>query len=150
MSQSPQAHLQAVLKNVAAAGVYHLPQTDKAGLVAAAEANGFAAYRIDLATARDKDGLLTTVAGTMGFPEWFGHNLDALADCLGDMEWRSADGYLVILEHCDGIHGQAEADFVATVQVFEQAAAEWREQGIAFWCLVEMQADGLAWLPTGP
>ena len=27
-------------------------------------------------------------------------------------------------------------------------AAEWREQDVPFWCLVDMQAGGLAWLPT--
>ena len=27
-------------------------------------------------------------------------------------------------------------------------AAEWREQGVPFWCLIDMQADGIAWLPT--
>jgi hypothetical protein len=53
---------------------------------------------------------------------------------------------MVMLEHCDGIHGRAEADFVQTLQVFEAAANEWREQGIAFWCFVDMQADGINWL----
>ena len=60
--------------------------------------------------------------------------------------WRPAEGYLVILEHCDGIHGRAEADFVQLLQVFESAADEWREQGIPFWCFVDMQADGINWL----
>jgi RNAse (barnase) inhibitor barstar len=146
----PHAHLEHVLKNVAAAGVYHLPQVDKSNLIAAAAANAFASFRVDLAGARDKGDLLAAIARAMGFPEWFGHNFDALADCLGDLSWRPAEGYLILLEHCDGIHGSAEEDFVTGLQVFEQAAAEWREQGIAFWCLVEMQADGIAWLPTGP
>jgi RNAse (barnase) inhibitor barstar len=141
---------EAILADVAKAGVYHMPHTDKAPIVAAAKANGFAAFRINLATAINKDQLLTAVAKAMGFPEWFGHNFDALADCLGDLNWHPAEGYLVMLEHCDGIHGSAEIDFVKALQVFEQAAVDWREQGIAFWCLVEMQADGIAWLPTGP
>ena len=82
----------------------------------------------------------------MAFPEWFGHNWDALLDCLADLGWRPAEGYVVILEHCDGIHGRAEPDFVQTLQVFEAAANEWREQGVAFWCFVDMQADGINWL----
>jgi hypothetical protein len=56
----------------------------------------------------------------------------------------------VLLEHCDGIHGKAESDFLSTLQIFEQAANEWREEEVPFWCLVEMQADGIAWLPTRP
>jgi RNAse (barnase) inhibitor barstar len=145
-----QRSFEAILADVAKAGVYHMPHTDKAPIMAAAKTNGFAAFRVNLATASDKDQLLTVVAKSMGFPEWFGHNFDALADCLGDLHWHPAEGYLVMLEHCDGIHGRAEADFVKTLQVFDQATTDWREQGIAFWCLVEMQADGIAWLPSGP
>jgi RNAse (barnase) inhibitor barstar len=143
-------HLQHVLSDVAKAGVYHLPQTDKHIIVEAAKAKGFATYRVNLAHAGDKDEMLADIGKTLKFPDWFGHNFDALADCLADMTWQPAEGYLVLLEHCDGIHGKAEGDFVTTLQTFEQAANEWREQGIAFWCLVEMQADGIAWLPTEP
>lgn len=152
MSQpaSSHAHLEHVLKDVAAAGVYHLPQVDKSGLIAAAAADAFASFRVDLGSARNKADLLTAIADAMAFPDWFGHNFDGLADCLGDLSWHPAEGYLVLLEHCDGIHGHAEDDFVTALQIFEQAANEWREQGVAFWCLVEMQADGIAWLPTGP
>jgi len=143
-------HLQHVLTNTAQAGVYHLPQTDRQQIIDAAKAKGFATFRVNLAKAGNKDQLLAGIAKAMKFPEWFGHNFDALADCLADMTWKPAEGYLVLLEHCDGIHGNAEADFVTTLQVFERAANEWREEGIPFWCLVDMQADGIAWLPTEP
>ncbi len=145
-----QQSFESILADVAKTGVYHMPHTDKAPIVAAAKANGFAVFRVDLTKVRDKDQLLTMIGKTMGLPAWYGHNFDALADCLGDMAWQPAEGYLVMLEHCDGIHGHAEADFVTTLRVFEQAASDWREQEIAFWCLVEMQADGIAWLPSGP
>ena len=144
---SEQAYLEAVLGDVGRAGVYHMPQVAREPLVRAAEANGFVVFRVDLAAARDKDSLLTAIGRAMAFPEWYGHNFDALSDCLADLGWRPAEGYLVLLEHCDGIHGRAEEDFITTLQVFEQAANEWREQGVAFWCLVDMQADGIAWLP---
>lgn len=148
MSQND--HYQAVLNDAGKAGVYHMPQIAPEPLLAAAEANGFAVFRIDLSRARDKGELLDVVGRAMAFPEWFGHNFDALADCLNDLGWRPAEGYFILLERCDGIHGLAEADFVATLQVFEQAADEWREQGIPFWCFVEMQADGINWLPDIP
>ena len=47
-----------------------------------------------------------------------------------------------------GIHGRAEADFVKLMQLFQETAATWREDDVPFWCLVDMQADGIAWLPT--
>jgi RNAse (barnase) inhibitor barstar len=145
-----QSHLEAVLADPGKAGVYHMPNMDKAPVVAAGEANGYSCCRADLAKANDKDDMLAAIAQALHFPDWFGHNFDALADCLGDMSWLPAEGYLVMLEHCDGIHSKAEADFVTTLQIFQQVAEDWRDQGVALWCLVEMQADGIAWLPTGP
>lgn len=142
-----QAYLEAILGNLQRAGVYHMPQVARQPLMRAAEANGFAVFPVDLSGVDNKEGLLTAIGRAMAFPDWFGHNFDALADCLTDLAWRPAEGYLVILEHCDGVHGRAEEDFVTALQVFDQAASEWREQGVPFWCLVDMQADGIAWLP---
>jgi RNAse (barnase) inhibitor barstar len=145
---SDEVQLRAILADPGKAGVYHLPQIDKAQLMAAAKAGGLAACRVDLTDAGDKEQMLSAIAKALDFPDWFGHNFDALADCLADMSWTPADGYLVLLEHCDGIHGKAEQDFVGALQIFDQAASDWREEGIPFWCLVEMQSDGIAWLPT--
>lgn len=146
MSERDGEHYQAVLADADRAGVYHMPLDGEAALIRAAEANAFMVFRVDLDRARDRDDMLATIARAMAFPEWFGANWDALLDSLADLGWRPAEGYVVVLEHCDGIHGRAEADFVALLQVFEQAASEWRDQGIAFWCFVDMQADGINWL----
>ena len=135
-----------ILTRVDHASVYHMPLDGEAALVAAAERDGYIVFRIDLSGVQEKGGLLSAIARAMAFPEWFGHNRDALLDCLADLGWCPAEGYVVILEHCDGIHGRAETDFVQTLQVFEAAANEWREQGIPFWCFVDMQADGINWL----
>ncbi|MDO8958742.1 MAG: barstar family protein [Rhodocyclaceae bacterium] len=135
-----------LLASLPHAGVYHMPGDGEAGLIAAAAQNNFAVFRVDLAGVSDKAALLKAIGDAMAFPEWYGRNWDALLDCLADLGWQSAEGYVVILEHCDGIHGRAETDFVQTLQVFEAATNEWREQGIPFWCFVDMQADGINWL----
>lgn len=147
-SSARQAHFQSVFGNVALAGVYHLPPGDRDEIVAAAEACAYQVFRVDLSRARDKESLLAAVGRDMAFPEWFGVNWDALADSLGDLGWRPAEGYLVILEHCDRINGRAHDDLVAALHIFSAAADEWRERGVAFWCLVDMHADGIAWLPA--
>ncbi len=147
---SDDVQLQAILADAGKAGVYHLPHTDKKLLVSAAKAGGLAAFRVNLAKAGDKEQMLDAIAKALKFPDWFGHNFDALADCLADMAWKPADGYVVLPEPCDGIHGKAEEDFVSTLQIFEQTAADWREEGVPFWCLVEMQSNGISWLPTEP
>lgn len=141
-------HYETLFADAPRAGVHHLPHGSIDDLIAGAGAAGCAVFHVDLVAARTKDDMLDAIGKALRFPDWFGHNWDALADCLADMGWLPAEGYVVILDHCDGIHGRAEGDFVALMQIFQGAADEWREQGIPFWCLVDMQADGIAWLPT--
>ena len=139
-----------LLGDVSRAGVYHLPfalHDNYESLMATAQDLGYAVFRVDLGQAENKQDLLAAIGKAMGFPDWFGDNWDALADCLADLEWSPAEGYLILLEHCDRLHANAGADLVAALQLFEAAADEWRERGIALWCLVDMQADGIAWLP---
>ena len=143
-------HYHALFADAGKAGVHHLPHGDLEPLIAGAEAAGCLVQRVDLAQVRNKNEMLDAIGKALGFPEWFGHNWDALNDCLLDMGWRPAEGYVTLLDHCDGIHGRAEADFVSLMQTFQSAAEEWREDGVPFWCLVDMHADGIAWLPTVP
>ena len=149
MSTTPasQTDYAKLLSDVTRAGVYHLPFGSHENIIAGAEACGYVVFRVDLTQAKSKEDLLAAIGKDMAFPEWFGYNWDALADSLADLAWRPAEGYLVLLEHCDNLHANAGNDLVNALQIFENAATEWRDRGIALWCLVDMQADGIAWLP---
>jgi hypothetical protein len=135
-----------LLRDPARAGVYRLP--DEAARVArAAKANRFTCWRIDLAKIEDKSGALTALARAMDFPDWFGGNWDALQDCLGDLSWRASPGYVVVLEHSQGLATRARADFKVLLEVFDAAAQGWREQGVPFWVFVGGVSKGLRDLP---
>jgi RNAse (barnase) inhibitor barstar len=137
-----------LLRDVARAGVYHLPDGggSRDEILSAAENCGYVVFPVDLSRVKDKQELLQALGRAMAFPEWYGSNWDALADCLDDLGWRPGEGYLVLLEHGDLLHERAAGDLVAALQIFTEAANSWRERGIALWCLVDMQADGIAWL----
>ena len=142
------AHYQDLFANASRAGVHHLPHGAIDDLLQGAGAAGCLVLRVDLSKARNKHDMLEALGKGLRFPEWFGHNWDALTDCLLDMGWLPATGYVIILDHCDGIHGRAEDDFVTLMRIFQDVAQTWREDEVPFWCLVDMQADGIAWLPT--
>lgn len=137
----------ALLRDLARCGVYHTPPKDMPDLLAAADKSGFAIFCVDLSAVRDKSALFERLAAALELPTWFGHNWDALADCLGDLSWRPADGYLILLEHCDGIRASHGADFATALQVFAAASDAWRDERVPFWVLVDMQTDGIAYLP---
>ena len=40
---------------------------------------------IDCSTIADRDGFHTAMEEALGFPSWYGRNLDALHDCLTDI-----------------------------------------------------------------
>lgn len=147
MNEATEKQLQALLSDASRAGVYHLPHAGAGAFVTAAEACGYFVFHVDLAGASDKESMLAAIGRDMAFPEWYGHNWDALADCLADLGWRPAEGYLILMSHVDRLHARAGNDLVTALNIFAEAAGFWREQGIAFWCLVDMQADGIAWLP---
>lgn len=63
----------------------------------------------------DKNELHARIAAALDFPDWYGHNLDALMDCLTDL-----DEVTVTLTEWQELGFPADGFW----QVFRQAAAE--------------------------
>lgn len=150
MSPNPPEHtqdFQSLLSDIRRTGVYSLPTGATAEIIRAAEACAYMVFHIDLSRARDKESLLKIIGHDMSIPEWFGYNWDALADNLGDLGWRPAAGYLIILENSGRSHSRAHDDFTTLLHLFSAAADEWRARGSAFWCLTDVHADDIAPLP---
>ena len=47
-------------------------------------------YVLDGKDMTSRAAAYAVIARTLGFPDWFGRNLDALADCLGELEADAA------------------------------------------------------------
>src|SRR6266478_2963181 len=47
--------------------------------------------------ARTRQGLFDEFAAALQFPCYFGENWDAFDECLSDLEWLPADGYLLLV-----------------------------------------------------
>ena len=135
-----------LLRDAARSGVYRVPD-EVAWIFRAAAANRFACWRIDLAAARDKSALLGALARALEFPDWFGGNWDALQDCLGDLSWRRAPGYVIVLEHCQTLATAAQQDFETALDVLGAAAEFWRARGVPFWVFVGGVSEGRRHLP---
>jgi hypothetical protein len=113
------------LRNVDEAGVYLLncPLDD---LRASVEDCEFALFEANLADAHGKGEMLAELAHAIDAPDWFGHNWDALVDALGDLSWRSAAGYVLLLR------GEEASDEMLK-EILEATVAYWKIQGKPFW-----------------
>jgi RNAse (barnase) inhibitor barstar len=124
-----------ILADSGQAGIYQLP-ADFDGLEAAAAENDFALWRVDLAGVRSKQELLDAIARELAFPEWFGSNWDALEDCLTDLAWCVASGYVLILANAGAFAAAQPEEFETALEVFDGAAEYWYDEDVPFWVLV--------------
>jgi hypothetical protein len=115
------------------AGLYWARRQEVEALCEAGGAAGLYCARLDLADCGGKAELLVGLARVLEFPSWFGHNWDALADCLDDLGWLRGSGYLLVLENPAGMSAAAPKDFALALDIFADAARKWRERGTPFW-----------------
>ncbi|MES2403769.1 MAG: barstar family protein [Pseudomonadota bacterium] len=109
---------------------YLVGESDLDTLDAAAHDEGHLVRRVSLAGCRDKHDLLQRIATSLAFPETFGANWDALADCLGDLEWLpDAGGYAWLFDHAADFRDASEHDFDALCDVLDDACKRWKERG---------------------
>ncbi|TAH45817.1 MAG: barnase inhibitor [Betaproteobacteria bacterium] len=103
---------------------------------------GSAVVTIELAGCGSKAELLARIATAMRFPAWFGHNWDALADCLTDLSWMPAPSYVLELRHLDELRKSAPEVARTLLEILAEAAAFWEDQGIGFSVVDTTGADG--------
>lgn len=72
-----------------------------------------------------RDHLFQEWAAAFQFPYYFGHNWDAMVDCLRDLEWLPGDSYVVFITNADHLLVQDDRDFNALVSILRDVAGEW-------------------------
>jgi RNAse (barnase) inhibitor barstar len=103
-------------------GVYFVGVNDLGRLARAAARDELGVCRIDLAGCHEKDELLRRLAISLQLPATFGHNWDALADCLRDLGWLPGWGHVLLFEHADELRQAAAADFDILLGILDDAA----------------------------
>jgi RNAse (barnase) inhibitor barstar len=123
-------------------GVWYLAEpVDTRSLQTLAKRSGFAYFHIDGKNIARKEQLLNHVATALHFPTDFGQNWDALEECLTDMEWVDADGYLIYYEHIEGLQSAHPDQFETLVEILRDAVSSWKEDDTA---MVVLLAGGKA------
>lgn len=118
------------MKDASRSGIYRATG-DPVVLEVAGEA-GLEIIELSLAAAKTKEDLLKALAHALGFPKWFGGNWDALEDCLSDLSWREARGWVLVFRSFDAL---PRDDFGVLLEVLSSAAQFWAGRGKPFFAV---------------
>ncbi|HJW07079.1 MAG TPA: barstar family protein [Rhodanobacter sp.] len=125
-------------------GVYFVGADDLDRLARAAAREELHVCRSDLAGCRDKHELLRRLAVSLQLPATFGHNWDALADCLRDLGWLPAWGHVLLFEHTDELRQYAPADYDILLGILDDAATFGAEHDRPWFALLALPDGAFA------
>ncbi|MGI8333354.1 barstar family protein [Actinomadura scrupuli] len=102
--------------------------TRRADVVEAAQGAGWRPFWLAGQTVTDKEEFLEMSAEGLEFPDWFGHNWDALADCLTDLTWAtSMAGYLIVYAGWQALAQEEPESFSTAIDILAEAVDLWRD-----------------------
>jgi len=64
-------------------------------------------------------------AAALQFPYYFGHNWDALSECLSDLEWLFVPWYAFFITHADRLLVGQDDEFRILMRILFEAQATW-------------------------
>lgn len=117
--------------------VHFAPRSQRPDFVGLSQ-RGFFVAQIAGQELQSRKGLFSAVAREFRFPGYFGENWDALADCLGDLEWLDADRFVLIV---DGARDLSEP-LGRLIEVWLSAAQEWSADAKPFHLVVLADWNG--------
>jgi hypothetical protein len=135
--------LRTILADPDHSGAYFIDLRDGDAMAQTAAGLDFAVMRVDLTGCDDKAELMSRMAKAGGFPDGFGANWDALSDVLRDMSWRTAPGYVWLIENAEAWRNAHTEDFDTFLEILNETAFEWAHADVAFWALLPFPGDKL-------
>jgi RNAse (barnase) inhibitor barstar len=69
--------------------------------------------------------LFAEFAQALEFPDYFGHNWDALEECLADLEWLPAKGYILLITEASHVLPADEEEFQTFLEILRDAGEAW-------------------------
>ena len=69
--------------------------------------------------------LFAEFARALEFPDYFGHNWDALEECLADLEWLPAKGYILLITDAASVLPNDETEFETLLEILRDAGEAW-------------------------
>lgn len=126
-----------------APGVFIAESLD-AAMVFAAEAmhDGLFVAWIDGKRVTSKEEFLTVVAQALEFPGYYGRNWDAFDECIRDLEWLPARGYVLVLDEYQWLAQRDPENWTIALAILKEAATTWSRTDTPMYVLLRGAGDG--------
>jgi RNAse (barnase) inhibitor barstar len=107
---------------------------------------GFDFFHLEGRHIQRKDQFLKQAALVLRFPEYFGNNWDAFADCLTDMSWHETGGFVILYDQFDSLAEHSPREFKMVLDIFKESTEFWHGRGKALFVFLHgksIQTNGL-------
>ena len=131
------------------AGVYAASPTQLDLASQSATAINFDCWQVVLSATETAPALLRHIGQDLRFPQWYGENWDALADCLTDLSWSDADGFVLMLRGSAVLNAAQPMLWQTLIDMLGEVSSFWCENHVGFWILADDTDVGLPQLPNG-
>jgi Barstar (barnase inhibitor) len=129
--------INAILAETVPPGIYALSSRAWATtIVQAIERHGWRCFYLDGRQIEDKAAFLAASAQAMRFPSYFGHNWDALDECLTDLSWAPASGYVLLYDDAARFEAAHPTEWATARAILADAVAHWRALGTPMYVLL--------------
>lgn len=92
------------------------------------EQTGLHVVTVEASSMLSHDELLATLGRAFAFPDYYGHNYNALDECLRDLSWLPAPGYVLRVADAERLWHEAPQVGGALVNSWLFCAMEWAAQ----------------------
>jgi Barstar (barnase inhibitor) len=72
-----------------------------------------------------KAGLLVEFARALEFPAYAAKNWDAFEECVTDLEWLPAAGYVIVVADAERLLIRREQDYATFIEIMQTAGQDW-------------------------
>jgi RNAse (barnase) inhibitor barstar len=118
-------------------GIYNTGVVRKNSVIKKAAAlNGLHYTTIDTKYVIGKAVFLQAIARGLDCPDYFGMNWDALSDCLTDMSWKPAPGYVIVFTNFKTVRANMAAEMEIIEHIFASSLQYWKERETGFYIIL--------------
>ncbi|AFM25330.1 barstar family protein [Desulfomonile tiedjei] len=137
-----------LLKKTEASGVYLLdeaiPASEVEHLVRGLD---FTFFHLQGSRILSKTDFLIEIAATLRFPDYFGYNWDALADCMTDITGGDENSRVILFDRFDLFAENSPAEFATALEIFGESAIFLSQRGIGCFVLLQGRRSAAPELP---